>query len=328
MIRFATVEDIDAIMHFIDEYWKKNHILARDKEFFLYQHDMYGEITYIISEDDESKVLQGILGYIPYSEKKRDIMLALWKVNHTADPALGIKMLQFLTQNADVRSISCPGIRKKTKGIYEYLGYRTGKMEQWYRLNKKESYTVAVVENDMIPDNRSEIKNQLVLISSFEKLRKLFPFEKYSFENQKPYKSESYIRKRYFEHPSYQYQVYGIEEETGKIDAVVVFRVQECNCSKVLRLVDCIGEYEKIGTITDEIDKLMNMLDVEYTDLYETGLSGSTLEQAGFLRVASSGNIIPNFFAPYEQENIDIWYCSTKQDIVLFKADGDQDRPS
>ena len=33
-IRFAEKDDITAIMAFIDRYWKKDHILARDRDFF------------------------------------------------------------------------------------------------------------------------------------------------------------------------------------------------------------------------------------------------------------------------------------------------------
>ncbi|UPT70070.1 MAG: hypothetical protein M0D53_13165 [Flavobacterium sp. JAD_PAG50586_2] len=32
-IRFATLSDVDAIMNFIDVHWKKDHILATNKDF-------------------------------------------------------------------------------------------------------------------------------------------------------------------------------------------------------------------------------------------------------------------------------------------------------
>ena len=33
MIRFSTIENTDEIMNFINDNWKENHILARDKDF-------------------------------------------------------------------------------------------------------------------------------------------------------------------------------------------------------------------------------------------------------------------------------------------------------
>ena len=128
MIQFAKKQDINAIMHFIDEYWKKDHILARDKDFFLYQHVSGEEVSYLISTDDENQEINGILGYIPYGNKKRDVMTVLWKVNHSADQMLGIRMLQYLIENGDVNIVASPGINKKTRGIYQFLGYLTGMM--------------------------------------------------------------------------------------------------------------------------------------------------------------------------------------------------------
>ena len=44
------------------------------------------------------------------------------------------------------------------------------------------------------------------------------------------------------------------------------------------------------------------------------------------------GLVIPNYFEPFEQKNIDIKFAyKTAQSLPpvrLFKADGDQDRPS
>ena len=39
-IHFASIDDVDDIMDFIHRHWKKNHILSRNKDFFLY-HKYY-----------------------------------------------------------------------------------------------------------------------------------------------------------------------------------------------------------------------------------------------------------------------------------------------
>lgn len=44
--------------------------------------------------------------------------------------------------------------------------------------------------------------------------------------------------------------------------------------------------------------------------------------------VVGSGNIMPDYFAPFEQRNIDIYYMSEIEDVILFKGDGDMDRPN
>ena len=48
MIRFAKDSDVPAIMTFIDKYWRKNHIMSRDKELFEFQHKWGNEISFVI----------------------------------------------------------------------------------------------------------------------------------------------------------------------------------------------------------------------------------------------------------------------------------------
>ena len=79
MIRFAEEKDIPAIMRFIDESWRRNHIMSRDRTLFEFQHKWGSEISFVLSET-EGKIT-GILGYIPYDRKNRDITLAIWKTN-------------------------------------------------------------------------------------------------------------------------------------------------------------------------------------------------------------------------------------------------------
>ena len=68
----------------------------------------------------------------------------------------------------------------------------------------------------------------------------------------------------------------------------------------------------------------------EYIDIYEVGIEDATLEEAGFIeRKEEDSNIIPNYFEPFVQKNIEIYYMSNCKDkFRIFKGDGDQDRPS
>ena len=44
--------------------------------------------------------------------------------------------------------------------------------------------------------------------------------------------------------------------------------------------------------------------------------------------VMEDGNIIPEYFSPFEQKNVDIYYMSEMDKPILFKGDGDMDRPN
>lgn len=51
-IRQAVYEDIPRIMRFIDEHWKKGHIMGNDRTMFEFQHVRGREVFYILAEDD------------------------------------------------------------------------------------------------------------------------------------------------------------------------------------------------------------------------------------------------------------------------------------
>jgi NAD(P)-dependent dehydrogenase (short-subunit alcohol dehydrogenase family) len=60
-IKLARLEDVDNIMEFIHLNWKENHILARDKDFFIYEHkDKNIQINAISPSMVETKFLENI----------------------------------------------------------------------------------------------------------------------------------------------------------------------------------------------------------------------------------------------------------------------------
>jgi hypothetical protein len=326
MIRFAGVSDIEKIMSFIDTYWRKGHILGSNRRFFEYEHLLPEGVTYVISENEKQEV-NAILGYIPYGKTHRDIMTVMWKANHTAEPALGIELFNYLKDNADVRIMASPGSNQKLRGLYHYLGCQFGKMVHWYRLNsKKKSFRIAVIDDADIPHKTGSVG--YVLYHSWDELNCRFDWNAYQAGNPKPYKEKWYIKKRYFDHPVYDYLVYGIHGDANKDALLMIFRIVALEGSLALRLIDCIGNYEYIGCSVHMLDELLDKYDAEYIDCYEIGLKDEVMVEGGFRKVSDTTNIIPNYFAPFVQENIDIYYFSTDKDIVLFKGDGDQDRPN
>ena len=324
MIRFAEEKDIPAIMRFIDESWRRNHIMSRDRTLFEFQHKWGSEISFVLSET-EGKIT-GILGYIPYDRKNRDITLAIWKTNKTEEIMQGIHILSFLREHGDARTVSAPGINPKTIPVYRFLGFETGKMKQWYRLRGIKDYKIARVVNTEIPEYQADEKTEITEINDFSQAKTDFGIDDCLFRDRQLRKSEEFLERRYFKHPVFSYLKYGIR--SGKKKLFIVLRVQTCLDSAVLRVIDCIGDHELFRDFTPEIDRLLENYGCEYADCYETGVADCVFEQGGWLPVTESGNIMPDYFAPFEQRNIDICYMSELEGAVLFKGDGDMDRPS
>lgn len=326
IIRYAEKADIHAIKEFIDENWKKNHILVREKGFFEWQYTS-DKLDFVLGLDENGNI-QGMLGFISYSnDENRDIATSMWKAN-PGTGFLGVKLLMFIQKNEKYRTLFSPGINVGTsEGIYQRMGIATGKMNQWYRLRKQDSYDIAKVVNADIPEISADQICDMQQYTDYYSFEKDFNHAKYVSKDTVPYKSVEYLKRRYFEHPDYVYQIWGAKMD-AETQAIVVLRIQEYNNSRVLRFVDYIGEYSLLSYMTSFFDKLLEEVQAEYIDMYEKGLSDEILRVSGWTKLDESENIIPNYFSPFEQCNVDINYCTTDEAIVLFRGDGDQDRPN
>ncbi len=318
MIKFATKKDIPDIMDFIENHWKKGHILARNRDFFEYLYITdENRVNFAISKDKENKI-NGIIGYIPYDKTHSVISLALWKALNAQDSFVGMELFEFLMNELKTKLIATVGVNIETSGeIYLFFDYELGKMNHYYRLNKNADYKIAKVDDKLIP----EIKSNYVTVKELKSAHEIPVGFKYD-KNAIP-KTIDYIKRRYFLHPVFKYIV-----NLFNNDLIVITRLQECNSSKCLRIVDILGDYNKIPLITTYFDEFMKKNNIEYMDCYNSGISNKLFEDAGFIEIQNSKNIIPEYFYPFEQRNIDICYSSSNKGIILFKGDGDMDRPN
>ena len=68
LIRFATLEDVDAIMTFINANWKEGHLLATNKSFFLYEYHCGERINFALAIDVADNKIVGLCGFIKNTE--------------------------------------------------------------------------------------------------------------------------------------------------------------------------------------------------------------------------------------------------------------------
>lgn len=329
MIKFATIDDVDDIMSFIDTHWKKGHILGSNPELFLNMHQLKdNDISFVIHRDESTLQIDAILGFIAYAKEPQDVMGVLWKSIHTGNENIGFRLWLFLKEQAHVRIAGTVGNNKKVLGVYKALGFETGFLTQWYRLAKKTQYVIPEITNPEIPEILETTQYPLDFLPDFATWMDSMAKEVYEDTNRKPYKSLDYLKKRYYDFPIYKYLVYGIDHGAGKYTGALVIRKESCEGQSILRVVDCLGDVSLLPHCTQALDQLLIDHDCEYLDLYCAGMEDAVLGSGGWLKVKDSGNVIPNYFAPFVRENVDIRYTTTDPDIVLFKADGDQDRPN
>lgn len=324
-IRMARIDEVSRIMKFIRDYWDENHIMGNDETLFRWQHIWQGELMYVIAEDSITKELYGTMGVIRMSlgEKSCLSTMMVRSLNYPDGSLVGEEMADYLRGLYPNSNVIAVGVRKRYAKTLEMLSPECiGVMKHYYMLNPKAVYQISHISNRCILPAKGNSK--LVPLSDFknhisaEQLKKL-----------KPYRSYEYLQHRYLEHPYYDYEIWGVQA-MGKIEALFVMREIHVKDSKLLRIVDYLGEDKWIGEAGHAIQTLLQKRECEYIDFYLYGIPDEILEKGGFVcNRLEDNNIIPNHFEPFEQKNCELYfYAKNGKDIHIFLGMGDQDRPN
>lgn len=331
-IKRLTSKDVNKVRKFINDNWKENHILARDRRFFDWMfHDKDDLYNMFISVDDENKVI-GIKGFIRYNDQENpDISGSMWKVIKGIVPSLGLELGCREWQEIKPRMSVAAGLSLKCIRIEELNGNYVGELSHYYYLNKCDTYKIAKINDyskQAVIDEDDEIQSKWMLLENTENIFDMFD-EKYYLQKL-PYKSKKYFIHRYVQHPYYKYQFYQLVLKGKKEKALLVIRVQEHENSQMIKVIDFLGDENMLSFAKRAFGDLAVERNAEYIDFYNYGVSKEILKKAGFNIVnEDEKNILPSLFSPYLQENHRIMFSSTFliDNLKIFLGDGDQDRP-
>jgi len=332
--RLATIDDVDRIMAFIKREWAENHILANSKEFFIWmygrdEYEDYKGINFVLMTDKNDDIL-GVIGFVTYDKNNESISPALTKVRPEGLlPMSGLEFMKRQMQLVGEKEHFSFGTNPNTiKPLYEKVFHMTtGIMQQYFIINPDiRDYYIAKPNKEVRNKGFLETQYSLEEVYSFEEVKCRIDitatYEKMVF------KSPEYIYKRFFRHPIYNYRKWIIKNELGDYVGIIFGREIERDGAKVLRLVDYRGDLNQLKNLGKPLHNLIKDEQYEYIDLMVSDLSGYHLEEAGFTLLDPDGEtIIPHYFEPFVRENKKSCF-QDKTGIVIFKADGDQDRPS
>ena len=326
--RLARPDEGPAVAAFLDAHWGEKHPLVHLPDFFDFYYRPFGPdgpLQFAFAEQDGAPV--AIVGYIRANALETpDIWVSIWCAvkGHNGS---GLELMAALPGLTNARVMACNNIRPRTMAFYTFLGYTAERLPHYYRLADKASYAVArVVRRDILPAGGSAV---LRLLPDEDALRKCG----YTPDPaRRPYKDLWYLARRYFHYPHFKYDVWAAQEN-GKLLAYVVTRTvctQDTGCAAVVRLVDFIGEDAVLPRLGAALDAILNHAGAEYMDCYNAGIPADVWLAAGFTeRIEGDGCIIPNYLTPPLHENTEYYYFTNKpENFVMFKADGDQDRPN
>lgn len=339
-IRFAEPADQPALVEFIRDHWSSTHVFAERPDVFDWQYGTGPRLNMIFAADvrDEGSTVLGILGFIPMgrfdaSLGDRDVLLAIWKVRDDAPPGLGLRLLKQTERDLSARLVGAIGISQIVKPLYGLLKYEVGSMVQSAVIRPDiAEYRIADgVPAHVSQSGTAEPDPELSFELIDEASDTLEAIETLA-SSQVPAKSHRYLVERYVEHPWYRYELRLIRD-SGRPVAVVVWRAVEAEGSRVLRIVDIVGEVSWLTRAKGHLQALTVEHAAEYIDLVQTGVDDALLDAGGFLTVGRvPGLILPNYFSPFERRNVEIEFAYKVTDaetpVRLFRADSDQDRPN
>ena len=339
-IDICSFTDVDDLVKYIHENWSKNHIFCTSRDLLDWQHKSKcgAYYNFIIARSIKNKAICGVLGFIPSShfsndlERHKDVWPVLWKVNEGPKyVGLGAALFNFLIREFNFKSIYSISISKISLPIYQMLGYKIGHFTQLAIINSNiDNYCIAAIDNNFkIPDLVDDKCYNLHIIEKMEVIRELSDSSLYG---RTIIKDVDYFINRYLRHPVFSYRFLGVYHKL-KLCAFLVTRVVRHNQSSVIRVVDIQGDINSITRITKLFHDILVKENHEYIDIMQFGLPEKDFIKSGFVKVEDSQNlVIPDYFDPFIQSNIEILFASKsdniESDIILFKGDGDQDRPN
>jgi len=341
-ICLAHESDGKALVQFIDQHWKKEHIFVNCKELLDWQHfdRVRKAYNFVIGIEMQTQAIHAVLGFIPLSQFDPEIPLerACWMVIwRTQDEArghkLGQRLLSYLEDTIKPDILSTVGASAMTLPMYQARGYETGRLNHYFILNPDKSAFKLVITKDTgqscVKARANDANKRIDQASESDIINSTA--DCFLSQKEMPRKSPGYLINRYFRHPIYRYQTYMIRE--GKhTTGIIVTRVCRHEGSLAIRIVDFIGPSDSLCGLRDQWIYLLRSINAEYLDFYNAGIDEDDLFASGFTRREDGdGIVIPNYFEPFSKENVEIDYMMkvpTGQTYRIVKGDSDQDRPN
>jgi hypothetical protein len=335
--RQAKLTDQNEIMKFINDFWKPNHILGVDLDFFNYEHVNGTDINFFLAINNETNNLSAILGFIPYSKLPNcHVCGVIIKVSPFEKvPFLGVELMRQMLSKT--KPLTYCGIGTDPKTMLPLVKFffkrHVGILSHYFFLNETlNSFNIAKISHiknyrlkKIDSDKGLEFKN----IKSVDETAIIKNFDRLFVEKNLPRKSLEYLLKRYLNHPIYSYKSYLIVDPETQNHSLLFAREVTYKSSKVLRIVDFIGDIKSLGKLNAWIKFIISKNFYEYVDLLCSGIDQKILEKSGFnLVIKDDGIVVPTYFEPFVDKNIDIYFEKSHKDLILFKGDADGDRPN
>ena len=355
-VRWCPVDHIDELQQFIGQHWRKDHILARDRELLEWQHARNTTtISFLVARSGDA--IDGVLGVIPtdwnyYGQRLKANWLALWCARNDAPAGTGLRLMAEARKRVQV--VGVLGVSKQAVPIYRQLKFGllpsvtryVRKFSLWARAEGARTLPAnpAVSRVDCSGEVVSPIGGRMLQVSP-QTWTETWS-ERFAPQCVSNWKNEFWLRRRYVRHPRFAYQVdiMGDDRDGRWVEeACAVYRIAELEPGRrMMRVVEFIAAGDTGRLLTLYLCRTAERYGCEYADFYCTsGRFAAPLVAAGFSREIGDETDYPAMLSPptYDHARLNgAFHCSTdivdsnaafmREHLYLTRGDGDQDRPN
>jgi GNAT superfamily N-acetyltransferase len=304
----ARLEELQA---FVDEHWRRGHVLARDAELLRWQHRRRADpdrLAVLVAEEDGRLV--AMLGWIEFDAcVGEERVPGGWMTNWLVVPeARGRKLGLALVERAlegEYDFVGALGANAATRHVLGGLGFTEVGMFRW----------VKVFDPGALRD----------LLGGREPARVEAPARASGAGGfVGACRDAGFLHRRYREHPRFRYEV---------VDEQAAYRIETVagSSAKVARIIDFLGDEALAGRVADEAEQAGAV----FADFSCTSARfGAPLEAVGF--TLDPG--LPGRFQPLDFSDRPIVSCFWAAprlgvdfaggDVYVTRADSDLDRPN
>ncbi|MFR2613850.1 MAG: hypothetical protein ACLTGG_10370 [Subdoligranulum sp.] len=283
---------------------------------FYYAHTPGAAPQFALAEQDGEILCAA--GYILANQSETpDIWVSVW-VAAKGHNGVGLELMDALSGLLNARVVACNNIRANTCVLYHFLGWQAERLPHYY-LGDPVQRAGTVLGPPLPCRYRMTCPDPCAGCCAGR-----------TWPAPQPHATQRslVLQRRYF--ACRTRRCWQCRKLFCRFTRSPAHHAAETGCVPVVRLVDFIGDDAVLPRIGGALDKLLHDAGAEYLDCYNAGIPAAVWAAAGLTeRCEDDGVIIPNYLTPPLQQNTEYYYFTNQPaGVVLFKADGDQDRPN
>ncbi len=324
-IEWLPASRIEELQAFIDEHWRRGHLLASDVELLRWQHRFPGEperLAFLVARADGRIV--GALGVIVVSfgvhgQRLRGAWLTTWIATPAAREAqCGLRLLQRVLEEP-FGFVGTTGANDTALRIYRALGFSIREsVPRWVRVISDDALerllgrrTPPHGASPGAPGEMaaSALGNGAVRVSTWS-VAHAKPWDELweqtlAPELIGPWRDAAYLRWRYLEHPRFTYAVRVAEDAGGSLRGIAVHRIANAQGAegRVARIVDLHGDAEAMTALVADVLGTAALAGAAFAEFFcSAGIVAEPLEASGFAVEPEPTHALPALIEPLNLE--------------------------